>query len=261
MTLGCSLAILLILSIEGGKLSHWFRSMLNSKRAPIAFFFALLLAASVWYWWAHHPNAIRSLVTTNLKSLYFLIIASAGCVTLILPVGLVQDQKHKRLSDVTLSEWLGGVMGIVVSTLLFSVTFFFMPASWGGGIPELKTYLVPPVAVPYLAPYNRSAQLAAVYLAKLPVGAAPVFVRIEGLSLIHEGSDRIVLMSEPCKKLLRLPKEWFDKDAWNAPNPNVPEAQKEADMSRDCPANDATPKATAAGTVADGTRTQAITQP
>lgn len=114
-------------------------------------------------------------------------------------------------------------------------------------MPQPRTYLVPPRAVAYLALYNKSAQQAEASLAKQAAGAAPEFIKVEGLSLVHEGSDRIVLLSAPCKKLLRLPKEWFQNEAWDTPTPEASPA-----APTDCPADAPIAGSKPSGANADG---------
>ena len=115
-------------------------------------------------------------------------------------------------------------------------------------MPQPRTYLVPPRAIAYLAPYNRGAQQDQAKLAKQQAGAAPEFIKVKGLSLVHEGSDRIVLLSPDCNKLIRLPKEWFQVDVWDTPAPETAPAPQPPD----CPEKDTTADSNTAAADANG---------
>lgn len=228
-----SLLVFLCLSLRGSnaraKWPKWAKVVLL-----VVFLIVVLSGVGLWYWGAHHPEHARQFLADHVKTVAIFLIAAPGCITLIVPVGMVHDHKHPQ--DVPLYEWAAGALGVVGATIFFSITYFFVPASWGGGMPQPRTYFVPLRAIACLAPYNKSAQQTEAKLTKQPAGAAPEFIKVEGLSLVHEGADRIVLLSPPCKKLLRLPKEWFQNEAWDTPTPEA------APVSLpDCPVDDPAP--------------------
>lgn len=151
MILAASLPVFLLLSFKGTPWQNLSRGMriLNVSILLVA----IALGIVVWIVGSHHFDVIRSWILENSTAICFALIIIPGCIMLIVPVGIVKD--NKRVSDVQLQQWAAGGLGIVAATLCFSIAYVFIPASWGGGMPERKTYFVPPPsAVEYLAPFN-----------------------------------------------------------------------------------------------------------
>lgn len=113
--------------------------------------------------------------------------------------------------------WYEVVMSALIGLLLipYCLAFYIaIPVRWGGGRPERKDLWVSSIALPMLAPCSREAKHAMELAQKRGSGHDNDLFLIEGLYLLHERSNSLILWSNECSVILEMSEDLVKGDQW-----------------------------------------------